>query len=234
MTRRRAAAWALMSSVPCALASLPVHAADPPLAPGRDPGGTAVAIIARGFDVTFPEFARVLARDGEGEAIAWDAIDEDRRPFAPDHDGTGLALAVAAKGSVRVVPIRADVNSQTSLARAVAFAAATPARVVLVPLDAAARASLAVLIAASERFAGVLMLASLPAPTADEIAAAGAAPNLVLIDTAGRPLAAANDLARAFGCDQDGLGDRPELKQAFLDRLERPAPGCEPEASGPE
>lgn len=37
---------------------------DPRLAPGRDPGGTAVAILADGFDYTKPELAAVLARDG--------------------------------------------------------------------------------------------------------------------------------------------------------------------------
>ena len=49
-------------------------AKDPALEPGRDPGGVGVAILADGFDYTQPDLAKVLARDGEGEAIAWDAM----------------------------------------------------------------------------------------------------------------------------------------------------------------
>lgn len=53
----------------------------PPVPPGRDPGGVAVALIGTGIDYTLPAVARRLARDGEGELIGWDLQDEDRKPF---------------------------------------------------------------------------------------------------------------------------------------------------------
>src|SRR5215467_9057175 len=59
----------------------------PPVPPGRDPGGVAVALI--GIDYTLPAVARRLARDGEGELIGWDLQDQDRKPF-DSSKGTAL------------------------------------------------------------------------------------------------------------------------------------------------
>ena len=53
----------------------------PPLPPGRDPGGMAIALVTTGIDYTVPEVAQRLARDGEGELIGWDLEDQDRKPF---------------------------------------------------------------------------------------------------------------------------------------------------------
>jgi hypothetical protein len=46
----------------------PVEAQEkkPPLPPGRDPGGQAVALISTGIDYTRLDIAARLARDGEG------------------------------------------------------------------------------------------------------------------------------------------------------------------------
>ena len=117
------------------------RAAKPPAPPGRDPGGLAVALFARGVDYTHPELAPRLARDGEGELIGWDFVDGDRRPYAPARseaypaldDATALAIAIAA-GEHRIVPLRVDPRRPESLGRAVAFTALTPARLVAVPL----------------------------------------------------------------------------------------------------
>jgi hypothetical protein len=208
----------------------PAHAADPPLAPGRDPGGGAVAIVGPGVDYRNPALARVLARDGEGEAIAWDAIDNDHRPFAKDESATAFALAAARNGSVRVVPIRAGLQDPASLARAITFAVATPARIVVVPLEEKQRSALAVLVAAARRFETALFVASVPSPTPDEQKAADTAANLVLRDGGTDPHAAADAIATTIGCGQADLtgASGPELKQMFLDRLARTLPGCQP------
>jgi hypothetical protein len=115
---------------------------DPPLPPGRDPGGVAIALLGTGIDYTVPDIARRLARDGEGELIGWDLVDNDNRPFrsgraAPDAgawdaSATALGLAMGAPGR-RIVPVRIDPGDARSLARAVAFLAQTPARIVVVP-----------------------------------------------------------------------------------------------------
>jgi hypothetical protein len=123
------------------LSSPAAHAQrDPPLPPGLDPGGIAIALIGTGIDYTIPEVARRLARDGEGELIGWDLVDRDNRPFrrrggaepAPWGDATALARAIGTPGR-RIVPVRIDPADPLSPARAVAFIAQTPARVVVVP-----------------------------------------------------------------------------------------------------
>lgn len=202
------------------------HADDPVLGPGRDPSGTAVAVLADGFDYTRPGVARILARDGEGEAIAWDTVDGDHRPFARDNDGTGFALAAAALGGVRIVAVRIAPGDPASLAKAVAFAVATPARIVLAPLAAEDRAGADVLVAAAQRFEQTLFVGSASDLTAGEKERGENVPNLLLLDARDRKLAVAETVARALGCGHGELSGTSgsELKRAFLERLDGGSP----------
>jgi hypothetical protein len=116
----------------------PAWAQDPRLPAGKDPGGTAVVLMTRGLDYTRPEIAKLLARDGEGELIGWDFVDNDNRPFVKGENtmaDIALAQAVGAAGGVRIVPVRIDPGDSVTLARAVVYAARTPARVVIVPFS---------------------------------------------------------------------------------------------------
>jgi hypothetical protein len=115
----------------------------PPLPPGRDPGGVAIALVTTGIDYTVPEVAQRLARDGEGELIGWDLEDQDRKPFdrsnggaRPEWGGDGTLIASVLSGGrwVRLVPVRVDPTDSASLARAIAFVAQTPARVAVLPM----------------------------------------------------------------------------------------------------
>ncbi len=115
----------------------------PPVPVGVDPGGTAIALIATGIDYTHPEIKDRLARDGEGEIIGFDLIDNDNRPYAAtllpeNHDGavdTLLARRILSTyRHARLVPVRVDPKDKVMLARALAFTATTPARIVAVPL----------------------------------------------------------------------------------------------------
>lgn len=116
--------------------ALPARAQDPRVPAGKDPGGAAVALLTRGLDYTRPEIAKLLARDGEGEMIAWDFVDNDNRPFVKGEGGEAdVALALGVAGGVRIVPVRIDPGDSVSLARAVVFASKTPARVLLVPFS---------------------------------------------------------------------------------------------------
>lgn len=74
-------------------------AADPKVPPGQDPGGIAIALIGAGVDYTSPKIALRLARDGEGELIGWDVIDNDRAPYpAPAPiSGRGGSAGIAEK-----------------------------------------------------------------------------------------------------------------------------------------
>ncbi|WP_072395724.1 hypothetical protein [Hyphomicrobium sp. CS1GBMeth3] len=210
----------------------PVRADDPVLAPGRDPGGTPVAVLADGFDYTRSEVAHVLARDGEGVAIAWDAVEGDTRPFAAKSGGTELALAAAARGGVRVVAVRVDGSDAASLAKGIGFAAATPAKIVLVALSGDAKTGLHVLEAAAKRFDALLIVGSVPKLALDKNAKE-LAPNLVLLDAGETGTAAGEAIARALGCKQDALvsDSGAALKRAFLARInDEAAAGCEPKS----
>jgi hypothetical protein len=212
-----------------AVAGVAARAEDPALAPGRDPGGTAVAVLADGFDYTRADVAKVLARDGEGEAIAWDAVDGDHRPFARSGSGTETALAVAAKGGVRLVAVRVAAGDPVSLAKGVGFAAGTPARVVLVALADQERRGLDVMTAAAKRFEALLFAVSLPAPTAEDRKAGEMLANLVLIDSKDSKAAAAVAVADVLACSDRAGASAAELKRAVLDRLGAQSPAaCKP------
>lgn len=139
------AAIALLLAV-CADASH-AQSAKPRVPPGGDPGGVAIAFIGGGVDYTRAEIAARLARDGEGEIIGWDFLDNDRRPFddCPRRQLTtagcpsdrGLTIIDKATDS-RLVVARASSDMPQSLVQAVSMVAQSPARVVLfAPMGAA-------------------------------------------------------------------------------------------------
>jgi hypothetical protein len=139
----------------------------PPLPPGRDPGGVAIALVSTGIDYTVPEVAQRLARDGEGELIGWDLEDQDRKPFdrskgstRPEWggDGTLIASVLSDGRGVRLVPVRVDSTDPASLARAIAFVAQTPARVVVLPMWGRMRQDWEPLRQAAVRFKDVLVI----------------------------------------------------------------------------
>src|SRR5262249_27641102 len=133
----------------------------PPLPPGRDPGGGAVALLTTGIDYTLADVARRLARDGEGEIIGWDFVDNDNRPHAPGEatarGGEGTQIAKALGAGRRLIPVRIGPDP-VSLARAVAFIAHTPARLVVVPMSSPIEADWEPFRQASQRFADLLFI----------------------------------------------------------------------------
>lgn len=139
----------------------------PPLAPGRDPGGVAIALLTTGIDYTLPNIAQRLARDGEGELIGWDVADQDRKPFDKSNgasrsehggDGTRIASLLAEAPGTRLVPVRVDPGDAVSLARAIAFVAQTPARIAALPMWSATRQDWEPLRQAALRFKDVLVI----------------------------------------------------------------------------
>ena len=112
----------------------------PTMPAGRDPGGIAVAIIGAGIDYRRPEIAARIARDGEGEIIAWDVIDDDARPLeaepapgrrVPPEAGTATVEQhfLAATAKARLIPVRVPDANPLALGGALAFAGQTPARI---------------------------------------------------------------------------------------------------------
>ncbi|MBY0224513.1 MAG: hypothetical protein K2Q28_01745 [Hyphomicrobium sp.] len=107
----------------------------PPAGPVQD--RRPVAILTTGFDYTRAEIAERLARDGEGEIMAWDVPGDDRFPFAAEGDTELVAALVSLlspTAPVSLLPVKVDPDDPASLAKAVAFIARTPARTVLVPM----------------------------------------------------------------------------------------------------
>jgi hypothetical protein len=133
----RISAFTIATALAFAIICGAAMAADPkvpPASPAED--RRPVAILTTGFDYTRPEIAARLARDGEGEIIAWDVRGDDRFPFAIAEDTellTALVNLLPATAPVSLLPVRVDPDDPASLAKALAFIARTPARTVLVP-----------------------------------------------------------------------------------------------------
>ena len=104
----------------------------PPVPARTDAGGVRIAIIGEGVDYTQPEIAARLARDGEGEIIGWDFIDDDRRPFAASEVAKVQAettrIILSESQSAGLVVIRTNAADPVSLAKALRYAAQGPAR----------------------------------------------------------------------------------------------------------
>ncbi len=149
----------------------------PPVPPGRDPGGIAIAMIATGIDYTHEEIRDRLARDGEGDILGLDLIDGDNRPYAatslPGNEAGAIDTILARRilstyRHARLVPVRVDLNDKLMLARALAFTAATPARIVAVPFWGDDKETWEFFRQAAEQIPDQLLI--LPAGDADAVA----------------------------------------------------------------
>lgn len=101
---------------------------DPPVPPGKDPGGVAVAHVDTGVNYLLPQIAKRLARDAADNPIGGDFWDDDRRPFDVDtgrspffplHHGTAVAsIFLSEAPAARVAPYRfprPDMNRMAAL-----------------------------------------------------------------------------------------------------------------------
>ena len=130
---RAAFAFTVLAIASAALAE-PVK--KPPVPPGVDPGGVLIAIIGEGVDYTKTEIAARLARDGEGEIIGWDFIDNDRRPYAdgswvPNNGPLAAGLFLEQSSKSKLAVFRTPVDDPASLVRAIAMAGQTRAAIVV-------------------------------------------------------------------------------------------------------
>lgn len=210
--------------------------ADPKLTPGQDPGGTAVAILASGIDYADAAIAKRLARDGEGEIIGYDVVDNDMRPYQKTDpslptsgDGTALARSVADIPGTRIVAVRVSTEDPVSVARGAAFAAQTPARIALVPFSGTDAAQWEPLKQVATRAKQLLFLVpagkggapSYPADLGlDNMLAIGGADagRGLAVEAGDGPLALTAALDRLLGCKGElpGAADGAALKSALL------------------
>ncbi len=139
----------------------------PKLPPGLDPGGPAVVVLTSGIDYTRPDVASRLARDGEGDLIGWDTIDNDNRPYDVAGGGTALVLALLQAKGLRVIPIRVATDTPASLATALQLVAQMPARVVIVPQLPGEQTQRATFLAAAAQLRDRLFIVTSDALTGD-------------------------------------------------------------------
>lgn len=117
---------------------------EPPVPPGRDPGGVAVALIDSGVNYTLTHITKRLARDAHGKLIGFDFADGDTRPYdivpgrngAIDlHHGTSVASILLREApAARLVPYRFHPKDYRSFASIVTHIAAGPARIAVMAL----------------------------------------------------------------------------------------------------
>lgn len=113
---------------------------DPPVPPGKDPGGVAVAHVDTGVNYLLPQIAKRLARDGAGNLLGGDFWDNDRRPFDVDtgrspffplHHGTAVVSIVLTEApAARIAPYRFPRPDMNRMAALVADIDASKIRIV--------------------------------------------------------------------------------------------------------
>lgn len=202
----------------------------PRVPPGVDPGGVAIAIIGAGIDYTRPEIARRLARDGEGEPIGWDFIDNDRRPYNSCNGTAAETLclndfiedAMERQPKTRLIVLRARSGAPQALVEVVQAAIKTPARVILM-------ASLppppsAFVHEAAARYPGFVFVAISATPVTPTLPAGNAITvTLPATEDPAVAMSAAAAFSFAFGA-ADVLNGNPATDAAAVIRLLRQQP----------
>lgn len=120
---------------------------NPPVPPGRDPGGVAIALFDSGLNYTLPTFSGRLARDSDGRSLGYDFWDMDERPFDshpvrspffPARHGTAVASVLLNEApAARFLPYRYPRPDMARMAGMVEAAAAAGARIVAMPMGSA-------------------------------------------------------------------------------------------------
>lgn len=181
--RLRVAIAGFMAAMLMPLAAATSGSADPPVPAGRNPGGYPVAIIGAGIDYTLRNISQMLARDGEGEIIGYDLVDDDRRPYATGQETDAAEILLGEGQAATLVVVRTNVLEQQRLAAAIGYAAQSPARIIAIFASASDPGVAAVLAAASQKFPQHLFVASLDAGTAADLGTTRAA-NLLIVTNA--------------------------------------------------
>lgn len=152
---------------------------------GIDPGGVLIAIAAvTGIDYTQKDISDRLARDGEGELIGWDFVDDDRQPFAAAAAGTAatdLARAVLsqAPGS-RLAVFRSKNGDKITLGKLAVYAARSRSRILLLTIASGERSEWEAFAEVVAHFKEMLVIVPADAGTASFPAALGL-PNILSV-----------------------------------------------------
>ncbi len=178
----RTPAILLIFTMACFAFAGPATAQDPKVPPADDPGGIAIGLTGAGVDYTDPEIATGLARDGEGNIVGWDFVDNDIFPYSADAGSNGHAKLMLSHAGVEVVPFR--IAEPNHVAMAAAFLSQTPAGILVVTASSKEQKDWELFAAAANRFPHLLFL--VPAGGKDgDFPAAFSLPNVLAV--AARP-----------------------------------------------
>jgi hypothetical protein len=183
------------------------QAKKPRVPPGRDPGGIAVAVIGSGVNYTLPQLAQRLARDGEGELVGWDFVDEDQRPLEPvsggasSPSGTAVASIILREARAsRLAVVRDKPGDRLAHAKAIVLLSRSPSRIALMTGASATLSEWEPFAQAAAHFSQLLLVV----PAGDDgrdidqspmyPASLGLANVIVVVgaDSTGRPLGSSN------------------------------------------
>jgi hypothetical protein len=204
---RFAAALAALSSL-----AMSAWAENPKVPPEKDAGGVPVALIGGGLDYTRPDMVKRLARDGEGNIVGWDFVDDDIHPFSRDEEANREAQQLLATPGVEIVPIRVPQGAHDAVAKAAAFLSRTEVRTVVVLPASDKPEDWQLFVKAATHFKDLLFIAPYRNPrgwkpgaqaSAAAFPAALSLPNVLSVAQAGDTAAAA-DVALAAS---DGAGE---------------------------
>ena len=185
MSSRRIVSWlACLALLPSVTGTVDAQSRKPKVPAGGDPGGVTIAYIDEGIDYTIPQIAARLARDGEGEIIGWDFIDNDRRPWRKHEDDEHLAFVIwtllqPPLPARRLILIRASAAQPQSIVEAVKFVARTPARIVMLPSEN--RPPLSLLREAAARFPDLLFVVPALLAETEPTLPVHLRPNIILV-----------------------------------------------------
>ncbi|MDH3743406.1 MAG: hypothetical protein OER56_17600 [Hyphomicrobiales bacterium] len=138
-------------------------ASEPVVPPGLDPGGVSIALLGGGVDYTKPSIAIRLARDGEGDLIAWDFTDNDIRPFAKTGGSNSDADHIVSHGEgFSLVIVKERPGDPAAVGYMAAFTTRTPARIIVWPDGHPSRPDWRIVFEAAQRFTDRLFIVPQP------------------------------------------------------------------------
>jgi hypothetical protein len=154
----RVSAALLAACLMPALGPAPALAKDPKVPPAKDASGAPVALVASGIDYTDAALTGRLARDGEGNIVGWDFVDNDIFPFSRDAASNALAKLLVANAGVKLVPVRVGEGDYRGVGGAAGFVSHTPVTVVAVTLSSGRKEDWDVFAQAAQHFRQLLFV----------------------------------------------------------------------------
>jgi hypothetical protein len=143
---------------------------NPPIPPGKDPGGVIVALFDSGINYTLPPIARRLARAPNGQALGYDFWEGDARPFDEDtgaspffarRHGTAVAgLILREFPGARLLPYRYPRPDMRRMADMVRAAESNGAVLVSMPMGSTRKADWDAFVAAARARPDMLFVIS--------------------------------------------------------------------------